>query len=159
MCSCDWFFDGDGLKLFRFAFGAGSLSDVFPVPLGDFRRFLVAIVEIITVAPGHTLAGVHLEFAGLLVRQILKLRLAKRICREQSVGAHMPPRRMAGVGGMIEHGYPDRLACNRTKVIAPVGAWAPRGAVVLALARHDLAVAGFGFLLALFLQFLDAHGF
>lgn len=73
-----------------------------------------------------------------ILRGLVEVLRAKRIGRQQTIGADMPRRGIAEAARVIEHRDPDHLAIQRTVVGAPLGTRPPGIFVRLALTGQDM---------------------
>src|SRR5262245_49760057 len=117
--------------------GRDLLFGVTRKRLGDLALLLVALVENHAIAERERVALLHRVGALLLAgREIVQ---APGIGRKQAVRPHVPVRRIAEAGWVIEDGDAERLAFDGTVVIDPSRRLAPRFVVFQALAGDDLA--------------------
>src|SRR5947209_14559531 len=100
---------------------------VFSIFFGDLGLLLVAVVQIKAVTKCRAFACGNVEVARSFVWQLFEVMLAKRISREQSIVAHVPPGRMPGVLRVIEYGDADSFSIYGTVIVAPIRAFAPGG--------------------------------
>src|SRR5687767_8156895 len=119
-------------------FGLLTLFRVLRVTLGDFSLFFVAFVDVEAVFESHALPRIDFQVTRAL-GFLLEIVNAKGICRKQSVVAHVPPRGMTRVAGMVEDRDAQRFPFYWPRVIAPRRLLAPRIFAGHAGAEHDVS--------------------
>src|SRR3954464_670676 len=96
---------------------------------GDSAGCLVTFVQQYAVPQAHRFAAGERVLSTLGAgREVMQ---PEGIGREQAVGSHVPVRREAEAGGMIQDGEAQLFAFNGAMIIDPRGWLAPGGAVAL----------------------------